>query len=117
MSFVMMDFFRRHLNFQGRTQKFFSDAAYTVYIIHPFVVTLIVWSYVVIVDACGANAMRDMGSTDGLGVDVPVWFVIESDAGEGLLWLGWFYTWVMSNLIVWPLSYGLKQLPVLRDVL
>jgi hypothetical protein len=117
MSFVLMDFFRRRFNFQGRTQKFFSDAAYTVYIIHPVVVTLIVWSYVVIVDACGANAMRDMGSTDGLGGSYPMRFVIESDAGEGLLWLGWFYTLVVSNMILWPLSYGLKQLPVLRDIL
>jgi hypothetical protein len=111
MSFVVMDFFRRHLNFAGRMQKFFSDAAYTVYIIHPVVITLTVWSYVAIVHACGANAMKDIG--DGRWVR----FVIESDAGEGLLWLGWFYTCVVSNLILWPLSYGLKQLPVLRDVL
>jgi len=87
-----------------------------VYIIHPIVITLVVWSYVMILDACGANVMKDMSFPDGFYGKM-VRFVIESDSGEGLLWLGWFYTLVVSNLILWPLACGLKQLPLLRDVL
>ena len=35
---------------------------------------------------------------------------------EGELWGGFVYSMLLSHLLLWPLAYGLKQLP-LRDVI
>lgn len=113
LSFGMFSFFQKRCNYSNRCTKFFSDAAYTVYLIHPWIIVPITWSYVillkkignvdVIFPLAGSNSSTTTSSTD-LGND-------------GLLWFGWVYTSICSLLLVWPLSWSLRQLPGLNKIL
>ena len=35
---------------------------------------------------------------------------------DGLLWAGFFFTLIVTNLVSWPLSFYMRQLPVLNKM-
>lgn len=86
-----------------------------MYIIHPYVLMPVVWSYVALIRACGAIVVRTQLSSAGFTGSYPFAFAVQSGS-DGLLWLGWFYTLLVANAIVWPLAHFLRQLPGLRQV-
>jgi hypothetical protein len=47
----------------------------------------------------------------------PFLFVIETESQEAVMWLGWLFTLVISQLIVWPVAWCLAKLPLLNLVL
>eukprot|EP00449_Zooxanthella_nutricula_P024100 CAMPEP_0198542574 /NCGR_PEP_ID=MMETSP1462-20131121/58021_1 /TAXON_ID=1333877 /ORGANISM="Brandtodinium nutriculum, Strain RCC3387" /LENGTH=69 /DNA_ID=CAMNT_0044272803 /DNA_START=1 /DNA_END=207 /DNA_ORIENTATION=+ len=68
-----------------------SDAAYTVYLIHPWMITLAVWAYAQALHASGVNigrtcALIHPGMAEAGQSGVPLVYLVEAE-GEGLLWL------------------------------
>jgi len=119
VSLTLIDLFRRRFNEGGALTKFASDAAYTVYLIHPYIVTLAVWSYPVILKACGLTVEKAWTEPPLNGIThegVNMAFLVESQS-EVVLWLGFFYIVIAANLVLWPLAWLLRQLPVLKDVI
>jgi len=119
ISIVALDFFRRNFNREGRILKFLAGASYTAYLIHPWVITVVAWSFVKLVAIFGLDTVPVQPASLKFvetSYDPMYGFVLESD-GEGLLWLCSFYTYVLSTLIVWPLAAALRKLPGLRSVL
>lgn len=112
MSLVLLDLFHRYLNNGSILASCLSDAAYTVYLIHPWVVVPISWSFTLLV--------RGFSSQPSVTFwDRELFKVVDviQCSGEWMIWLGAAYTSVLSLLIVWPLAWFIKQLPLVRDVL
>jgi len=119
VSLTLIDLFRRRFNEGGALTRFASDAAYTVYLIHPYIITLALGSYPMILKSCGVvveKAWTDPPLNGLTHSGVNMAFLVESQ-GEGLLWLGFLYTVIVSNILLWPLAWLLRQMPVLRDVI
>jgi len=108
ISFAELALFQKHANYQRTMSKFFSDAAYTVYLIHPLVVVPIMWTYILLLDSLSNVKIEfpDQGSVSST--------LLGSD---GFIWLGWVYVSVLSQAIVWPLAWTVRKLPLLNQVL
>lgn len=121
VSLTLVDTFRRYFTGGCSVLRFMSQASYTVYLIHFWFVTLALWSYALILRACGV-ATSEVVSAEHAGMaeagqtQAPLAFLVESE-GEGLLWLGWLYVWTTTMLVVWPVAYGIAKLPGLRQIL
>jgi len=112
---VLIDFFRRFLNGGGRFMAIMSEATFLVYVIHPYVFEPVTWSYVALIRACGAVVVKTQLSSEAFSGAYPFAFALQSE-GEFFLWLGWFYTLLVGNALVWPLAHFLRKLPGLREV-
>ena len=89
--------------------RYLSKAAYTVYLIHPAVIvavtSLYIWGYNQVVGELSEDRIVfDRHEEEGTG-------------GGDYFWLGWILVNILSHLVVWPLSWFLANIPVLRDVL
>eukprot|EP00928_Gymnodinium_smaydae_P081873 TRINITY_DN6530_c0_g2_i1.p1 TRINITY_DN6530_c0_g2~~TRINITY_DN6530_c0_g2_i1.p1 ORF type:complete len:503 (-),score=89.63 TRINITY_DN6530_c0_g2_i1:282-1790(-) len=119
ITFVELDFFRRNFQVIGRFMRFLADASYAVFLIHPYVTTLVAWGFVEMIKACGVEVIKADLVQAGLAKSsyAPVYaFVIESE-GEGLLWACFAFTLVLTTVVVWPFSEGVRRLPGFREVL
>lgn len=112
MSLAVIEFFQTNLNFATPFSRFLSDAAYTVYIIHPIIVVLFTIAFIQTYQGLGydhiafeQNAIYSTQHLEGPG-----------DGALALL-LGWVSVQGLSQLVVWPLAWKLRQLPLLRDIL
>eukprot|EP00928_Gymnodinium_smaydae_P074850 TRINITY_DN5786_c0_g1_i1.p1 TRINITY_DN5786_c0_g1~~TRINITY_DN5786_c0_g1_i1.p1 ORF type:complete len:527 (+),score=82.87 TRINITY_DN5786_c0_g1_i1:38-1582(+) len=105
VSMVVLRWFSIHANFKNSMSIFLSEAAYGVYILHPCVWPVVSWTYVLILRAKGYHVVVDSR------------LVSTSDIGTVALMLGFAYTFVISNAILWPLAYFVRKLPGLRHVL
>merc|ERR1712039_196844 len=107
ISFAEIALFQKYANHQSTISKFFSDAAYTVYLIHPWVVVPVVWSYILVLESLFHVKVefQDKGSVS----DTPL-------GSDCLIWLGWIYVAVLSQLIVWPLAWAVRKFPLLNQV-
>lgn len=101
--FVLLETFGRYLKDGVRHLKLFSDAAYTVYILHGWVVVLITWTYVSILHH---NGVKVDFNVKPYNVNSPT--RLPSDA---FLWLGFTVTSILSTAIVWPLCVHISRLP------
>merc|ERR1712146_371583 len=86
--FVLLEVFQLYMNRGlGRVAEWCAQAAYTVFIIHPWVVILVQVSWVYILRA--------------LDVNVTIWspgvFFIESSHYQALIWLGFAYISVATT--------------------
>jgi len=121
VSLTLLDSFRRVFTGASSIVRFMSDAAYTVYLIHPWVLALAVWAYAHALHAYGFAIGRTCslihpGMQEAGQAEVPLAYLVEAD-GEGLLWLGWAFALSVTMLVVWPLAYGIAKLPGLRQIL
>jgi len=112
---VLIDFFRRFLNGGGRFMAIMSEATFLVYVIHPYVFEPVTWSYVALIRACGAVVVKTQLSSQAFSGAYPFAFAVQSES-DVFLWLGWFYTLLVGNALVWPLAHFLRKLPGLREV-
>lgn len=126
MFLVVLIFFKRQANGGGGLWKFLSQAAYTVYLIHPFVVLLVHRFYMYIVSEAVRSSggfVQYSGNTyiPGYGPLLPYGqflVVVASRSQQELVtWFGFVFICVVANLIVWPLAWIIKWLPGCRDVL
>lgn len=114
MSVAVLQLFQRHINFQTPTSRFLADSAYTVYLVHPTVITgatsVYIWVY---------NSLCDGSITfkEGRATAVSESHLEGPYDGGFHLFFGWLVVMVVSHAIVWPLAWGLRQLPGLREVL
>ena len=99
VSYAMLALFQRTFNFTSRVTRFFSQAAYAVYLVHPLVVP-VTFS---ILEACKGVALV-------IGAGQVVVHAYGTDfGGDGRVWLGWGYTAVLSQLITWPLANKVRR--------
>merc|ERR1712232_134386 len=109
VSINLIQLFSVYVNFSNKTTKFFSEAAYGVYILHAAVWPVVSYSYVLILRASGVHL--SFARTTDFQV------VSSDDIGTWRVVLGFLYTFFISNLILWPLAFYLRKLPGLRTVL
>lgn len=103
----MLAVFRRHFNITSPRWTFFSNAAYAVYLLHPFIVVPLTMLWVNILRACGIEVLFEHGSTAS-----------SSNLGsDGWVWAGYVFIAVTSQLVVWPLAHFFRQLPFICEVL
>jgi len=114
MSLVVLNFFQRSCSSRfGKFGTFLTRAAYTVYVIHPLVVTAVTASFVRAYNAAYGEGTIQFEAG---------WTVSDSELrgpGHGSLHLfvGWLVVLVVSQLLVWPLAYSVRSLPGFNAVL
>merc|ERR1712146_638639 len=108
---VIIDFTCRKVRTINIVVLMMMQAAYAVYIIHPIVLSAVmgVWIYIL---------------RHGFGIDVqfeegtiPESFVSETPLSGGLIFLGWVFIVILTEAIVWPLSFFIRKLPVLNQMI
>lgn len=109
LSVSLLDFFGRFANVESPRSKFFSEAAFGVYFIHPLVWPAISMLVVSVLECAGYTFTFEC---DALGVprdytELPTW----------LVFLGWFFTMTLSHLVLWPLVHLLRRLPCCSQIL
>ncbi len=106
MSYAILGFFREYANFTGALQSKLASAAYTVYLVHPYIVILFTYSWTKIMSSSGVKIeFSDETSLTTTSV-VPNGYVLG----------GWIYCMVMVQL-VWPVAYCLRSIPGFDKVL
>ena len=110
-SVAQLALFHDRLNYRSDRTAFFSDAAYAVYLIHPWVITPIAWGYVLLYERFTHDHVffREHATTS-----TSRW---KGGATSPYIWLGWALVNVLSQLVVWPLASQFRKLPVLRGIL
>ena len=98
------------LNVDNKYTRFLSRAAYTVYLIHPLVVTSVSAIFVQIVpDITFANTEPAEVALDSLAP--------PGEGGEEYYVWGWIFVNVLTQVIVWPLAWYIANMPYLRTFL
>jgi glucan biosynthesis protein C len=112
MSLVVLQFFQRHLNFRTPTSRFLADSAYTVYLIHPLVIASVTSGFIWVYNSLYHDAITFSGS-----IAVSRSHLEGPYDGSLHLAIGWVVVNLLSHAIVWPLAWGLRQLPGFRSIL
>lgn len=115
MSLMLLELFQSYADFSTPITRLFSDAAYTVYLIHPIVVTGLTTIFVAIYRA--GNFGSEIEFDDGFFYTASSTRLVGPDNGGGTLLLGWVTVNILSHLLVWPLAWQLKQLPGFCQIL
>ena len=117
MTLVMMQLFYKYFNsyFNSKILMSMGTAAYTVYIIHPWVLNVVMLMYVEILKAAKVPIFWMEKYT--------MVFLTEDDSGQpdllpdGYLWGGWIFVFVLTQLFVWPLAHYFRKLPIMNKML
>ena len=94
MCLAVLIVFQRWFNYETKLSKIMTRSAYCVYLIHTIILlvtTIIYLELYRVVFGEGTEAGRIIG--------------------------GFFFVTVATHGILWPLSYGLTRLPILRDII
>ena len=113
MSTFILSFFQKVAD-QPPTQfgKFLSQAAYTVYLLHPLVYTAVLSAFVIAYNAIYGDVIQfDNGTTASSSP------LLGPANGSIALLAGWLTVNFVTHLLVWPLSYWIQKLPVLNQIL
>ena len=108
-SLTVLDFFQRYMDIENRYTKFFSDAAYTVYIIHPIFII-------------GLSSLWIKGYESIFGQEIKwddnlLFSETKIKGGSMTLGLSWLVSNILVHLFVWPAAYYLRKLPGLGQIL
>ena len=118
ITLMQMQLFHEILNINTKFLGAVGMAAYTVYIIHPWVITIFMLVFVEILKAAHVpivfaqsilGAIISFQTTDAAGK--------PASLGEGTLLGGMAMVLVLTQLTVWPAAYYLRKLPVLNKML
>ena len=88
--------------------KFFSVSMYTAYIIQPVVIACALWFWVLVLKA--TNNL-DVGPQDGSG------YAEYTYTNGNLNVPGFIFVSMLTLIIIWPLSYGIRSIPGFSKVL
>jgi glucan biosynthesis protein C len=113
MGLAVLEFLQSHADYSTPTTKFFSDAAYTVYLVHPIIITGLTAVFIEVYRAGGWG--DGIQFTDGSLSSSSQ--LAGPDDGGAILAIGWLVVNVLAHVIVWPLSWGIRKLPLLRMIL
>lgn len=118
MTLALMQLFHQYFNAtpQSSVARGAGQAAYMVYVIHlPILMTAVI-------------AMAEILKAAGLDLlffapGAPIVAFFPSDASgnlavlsDGWLWAGFFFTLIVTNIVVWPLGFYMRRLPVLNKM-
>eukprot|EP00505_MAST-04D_sp_SCG-Rhode-Island_P001570 Stramenopile-MAST_4_protein_1570 len=107
VSLLEIDWFQRHFDYQTPRTAWLAQSAYMVYLFHPWVLVVFTYVYVYILQA---------GFGIDLPFDMPYGLASVTVIDNGLLWAGFISVGVVTQLVVWPLSWLLRKLPGIRNV-
>mmetsp|Transcript_61675 Transcript_61675/g.169625 ORF Transcript_61675/g.169625 Transcript_61675/m.169625 type:complete len:252 (-) Transcript_61675:92-847(-) len=106
-SVTLMQGFYEYMNTTGPWCKFMAEASYTVYIIHPWVITPVSYAWVRIMALEGQDMWWPAGAT----------YSGTTFLNSNVIILGWLFCVVISVPLVYFLAHYLRQLPHLRTIL
>jgi hypothetical protein len=106
-SVTILQFSRDHLNVSTKFSAFLGSGAYTVYLIHPWVVTPLTWAWVEILRNGGTKIVFPTDSSTSASP-------FDSDAQ---VWLGFCAVGSLSLLLLWSIAHVIRSLPGLNQVL
>jgi hypothetical protein len=101
---TILQFSRDHLNVSNRFTSFLSSAAYTVYLIHPLVITPLAWAYVGLLRTKIVFPTDSSTSASRFDSDAHVWF-------------GFCAVGSLSLCLLWPIAHVIRSLPGLNQIL
>lgn len=113
VSVAYLQFFQDHVN---QNWSFLADGAYTVYLLHPLVTQACTSVFYKIYDLLYPGAIQFDPTVFGIFVPSTNHLYGPGD-GSVHLWIGFLVVLVVSNAILWPLSYYLCKLPILKRYL
>lgn len=99
LSLAVTVFFMDFLNKTYCCTPFFAKAMYTAYIIQIPIINISSWLWFLVQEAAG----------------VDVTFAIQIPTN--LMCPAFFFTFILSSLIIWPLAYGIRSIPGFSQVL
>ena len=108
ISLTILQFSYQYLNFTNKYTQFLSSHAYTVYIIHPLILTFIAWTYLPILKTMSGVVPHFCKDNLNSKTDLN---------GDGFIWFGFIYTSVLSIIFVYLFAWIIKKLPGLRHIL
>ena len=133
MTLAEVQLFHQYFNsyFNKQWLAHMGAAAYTVYVIHPWVLDTAVVAYVEILKAAGVP-IEWVNWRQVDEIVVPMYYVspeasskypdlslegVEAKAlSDALSWAGFIFVFVVTELIVWPLAHYFRKLPVLNKM-
>ena len=107
ISLLEIDWSQRHFNYQTPRTAWLAQSAYMVYLFHPWVLIVCTYVYVYILKA---------GFGVDLKFDMPYGLASVTAIDNALLWGGLFGVGIITQVVVWPLSWLLRKLPGIRSV-
>mmetsp|Transcript_18354 Transcript_18354/g.54533 ORF Transcript_18354/g.54533 Transcript_18354/m.54533 type:complete len:531 (+) Transcript_18354:166-1758(+) len=130
ITLVWLQLFHQYFNSAKRfVTRALSDAAYAAYLLHPFGILFALWTLHQVFKAEGYDIGQRVPDTDVTARDLDpktrgAWFVpsqwdddADSKAWGYKTWSGFLYLVVVANLVTWPISWCIKKLPGVRNVL
>jgi len=114
MTLVVLQLFHQYFNAtpQSKLMRNAGSAAYLVYVIQFWPMNLVMMTFVEILKAAGTPIIFIDGhnfiTTDAEGNGTLL--------SEGAIWGGFFFVLVLTQLILWPLSFYLRKLPVMNKM-
>ena len=113
MTLAIMQFFHQYFNAtpQSKFMRSTGLAAYMVYVIQFWPMELAMLVFAEILKAAGVPLVFEGTNFSTVGADGQP--VLLSD---GIIWGGWVFVFVLTQLILWPLCFYLRKLPVLNKM-
>ena len=109
MNMALLTFFQSRFNVVTPLSKKLAKASYTVYLVHPFIVTCLTALYIQIYNLCADNLVLErIDDDDTLG---------DSGISDWGFIIGFVLICFFTHAIVWPLSVWISGLPVLKEYL
>mgnify|MGYP005694236487 CR=1 FL=1 len=103
---IILDYTCNKVKTINLTMLMMMQAAYAVYLIHPIVVTCVtsLWVYIL---------------RNGFGIDIVFQTPLVSSTvlSGGMILFGWIFIVLLTELISWPLSFFVRKLPVLNQMI
>ena len=118
MTLALMQVFHQYFNAtpQSKLAKGAGQAAYAVYVIHLPINMVAVMAMVEILKAAGQNIQIIAMGFPILGFFATAPSGMLTLLPDGLLWAGFFFTLIVTNMVSWPLGFYMRQLPVLNKM-
>ena len=86
-------------------------AAYTVYVLHPWILNIFMVTYLEILKASGTTIV--FVQKYSLVFFAQDYAMLSNSA----IWGGFFFVFVLTQVFVWPLAHYFRKLPVLNQML
>lgn len=112
MSMVVLHFFHRFLDFYTEYSHILSQSAYTVYLIHPLVITSLTSIYVLIYNKVNGYNVIEFDHNAHSSSEL-----LGQNKGSLHLFAGFVFIFLMTNVICWPVAWALKKLPMFKGIL
>ena len=98
---------------ESRLRAMLAEGTYAVFLVHPFVLWLFQSSFASIL----WRTYPSVRYVPAGGLEASSFVFVSYTRGEGALWGGFAYSFVLSHLLAWPLALLVRRLPGVRDVI